>query len=237
MAELAKSARRRAHVLQHVSFEGPARIADWLTAENYDFTTTRFDKSQAPPDLDGIQLLIVMGGPMSVKDELEFPWLIEEKQFIRNAIERGVPVLGICLGAQLIANALGASVFPNAQKEIGWFPVEGVSDGHAETFAFPKALTVFHWHGETFDLPAGARHLARSVACENQAFQYGSSVIGLQFHLEMSPKSIRDIVSHCRHELVTAEYIQSEADILSAPSEISDNAYAVLSAVLSYLTR
>jgi GMP synthase-like glutamine amidotransferase len=174
----------RAHYLQHVPFEGLCSIAPWLEAAGYELTNTRFFESAALPDLKKIDLLLVMGGPMSVNDEDEFPWLVSEKQFICEAIHLGKPILGICLGAQLIASATGARIYRNSLKEIGWFPIYGISSNDRSIFSFPPSVQVFHWHGETFDLPSGATRLAKSDKCENQAFQISKSVIGLQFHLE-----------------------------------------------------
>lgn len=130
-----------------------------------------------------MDFIIAGPGQMSVNDEAELPWLKAEKQFLREAIAGGIPVLGICLGAQLIASSLGAPVYPNPLKEIGWFPIhaEKVPD---HCFQFPTDCTVFHWHRETFDLPQDAVQLVRSPACNKQGFQLGRHVIGLQFHLE-----------------------------------------------------
>ncbi len=172
---------------------------------------------------------------MSVNDESEIPWLVQEKAFLRQSIEAGTAVLGICLGAQLIASAMGATVRRNAHKEIGWFPVEGVSRD-ASCFRFPQSTEVFHWHGETFDLPAGAKHIARSKACENQGVQIGKSVIGLQFHLEATPESLRDLVANCRSELVPSPYVQSDTRILEEAPRKCPAANALLGEVLSYLT-
>ncbi len=225
----------RAHWFQHVPFEGLGCIESWLTAAGYDITKTAFYLSSELPILNEIDLLIVMGGPMSVNDEEEFPWLAEEKQFIRNAINAGKPVLGICLGAQLIANALGARVYKNQVKEIGWFPIEKVGSSGGNCFSFPLALDVFHWHGETFDLPEGAHHLARSAGCKNQAFQVGKNVIALQFHLETTPESARQMVANCRDELVFGQYIQTEADILSADVEKYEAINGIMAAIIDYL--
>ena len=126
-------------------------IEPWLGGAGYEVTNTPFFRMTELPDLESIDLLIVMGGPMSVNDEGEFPWLVQEKQFIHSAMEAGKPVLGVCLGAQLIASAMGAPVYPNPVKEIGWFPIYGVSSIGRSTFRFPPSVEVFHWHGETFD--------------------------------------------------------------------------------------
>jgi GMP synthase-like glutamine amidotransferase len=180
-------------------------------------------------------MLIVLGGPMSVNDEDTFPWLVAEKQFIRDAVNAGKSVLGICLGAQLIACTLGAKVYTNDIKEIGWFPIEGTSSGDSLTFSFPATLEVFHWHGETFDLPPDAIRLASSQWCKNQAFQVGTSVIGLQFHLETTPESVEEIISHCRGELIPSRSVQTERDILSATSHKYTLIQRLMGNILSYL--
>ena len=225
----------RAHYLQHVSFEGLGSIESWLQAAGYEITNTRFFESVSLPDVNEVDLLIAMGGPMSVNDEGEFPWLAPEKQFIRDAIRLGKSVLGVCLGAQLIASAMGARVYRNHVKEIGWFSVQGVPSLGSSTFRFPPSGKVFHWHGEMFDLPSGAARLARSEGCENQAFQLGRSVIGLQFHLETTPESAREIVAHCRAELLPSKYVQSEAAILAAAPEKYRTINNLMSEVLSFL--
>jgi len=226
-----------AHYLQHVPFEGLGSIEPWLQAAGYRITSTRFFDDGVLPSLDGLDLLVVMGGPMSVNDTAEFPWLVEEKAFIREVIASGRPVLGVCLGAQLIASALGARVYQNGEKEIGWHPIQGTAPSDAAFFGFPLSAQVFHWHGETFDLPSDAMRLASSEACENQAFQIGSSVIGLQFHLETTPSSARSIVANCRDELVPSRYVQTEDTILAAEAERYDAINRWMGEVLAYLTR
>jgi GMP synthase-like glutamine amidotransferase len=227
----------RAHYFQHVPFEGLGSIAPWLAAAGFEITSSRFFDKVEFPDPAGIDFLVVMGGPMSVNDEEQYPWLVAEKQFIRSAIAAGTPVLGICLGAQLIAGALGARIYPNKVKEIGWLPVEGISTDHPACFRFPVSETVFHWHGETFDLPPGAIRISESAGCDNQAFQLGKSVIGLQFHLETTPESARLLVDNCRNELVPAQYIQSEAEILAATAERYAAINSLMGRVLSFLLR
>lgn len=222
------------HVLQHVPFEGLGSIAPWLQARSARISHTRFYESPVLPDLATIDLIIAMGGPMSVNDEADLPWLISEKEFLRSAIQLGIPVLGICLGAQLIASALGASIHPGKHREIGWFDITSVpSPSH--TFHFPPTATVFHWHGETFDLPPGAIHLARSAACEHQAFQIGPNVIGLQFHLETTPESADAIITHCRNELITNTFVQSETALRKMPATAYMCINALMTSVLDYL--
>jgi GMP synthase-like glutamine amidotransferase len=226
----------KVHVLQHVAFEGLGSIEAWLHAREAAVAYTHFHVSPTLPALDGIDLVIAMGGPMSVNDEAALPWLREEKRFIRAAIECGLPVLGICLGAQLIANALGARVNPGPHKEIGWFDITATPAGPG-CFGFPGRCEVFHWHGETFELPPGALRLARSAACENQAFQVGRNVIGLQFHLETTPASAESIIANCRDELIDAPYVQTEAALRAAPPQTYARANALMDEVLGYLTR
>ncbi|OEU50670.1 MAG: amidotransferase, partial [Desulfobulbaceae bacterium S5133MH15] len=197
----------RAHYLQHVPFEGLGSIESWLQNANYGITNTKFYESSVLPDVNEIDLLVVMGGPMSVNDKDEFPWLALEKKFIRDVIEKGKSVLGVCLGAQLITSAMGAQIYPNKVKEIGWFPVQAVASTDNSVFSFPAKAEVFHWHGETFSLPSGATLIATSEGCENQAFQIGRSVIGLQFHLETTPELAREIVSNCRDEIIPSQYV------------------------------
>jgi GMP synthase-like glutamine amidotransferase len=224
----------RAHFFQHIPFEGLGSIGAWLGSVGAEVTGTKFFEHPTLPNIKDIDLLVVMGGPMSVNDETAHAWLAAEKRFIRQAIEEGKAVVGVCLGAQLIANTMGARVYPNREKEIGWFPIASApADTSQPIFTFPAEQTVFHWHGETFDLPDGAIRLARSTACENQAFQLERRVIGLQFHLETTPESARDIVSNCRAELVPSRYVQTEAEILAAPA----STYAAINALMGEILR
>jgi GMP synthase-like glutamine amidotransferase len=226
----------QAHYLQHVPFEGLGSIEPWLRAAKYEISSTRFYESADLPLPNDVDLLIVMGGPMSVNEEAEHPWLAQEKRFIRSCIHAGKPVLGICLGSQLIASAMGARVYRHHRKEIGWFPIQSTRSDEDSGFHFPSSVDVFHWHGETFELPAGATLLAKSEACDNQAFQLGQSVIGLQFHLETTPDAAREIVSHCRAELSPADYVQSEATILAASREKYVTINNLMGQVLTFLT-
>ncbi len=224
----------RVHVFQHVRFEEIGSIAAWLEARLAIVSYTRFFEDPILPALDSIDMLVIMGGPMSVNDEDRLPWLIPEKQFIRDAVACGIPVLGICLGAQLIASAMGARVYRNPLKEIGWFPVYAVLTSE-DNLHLPWECTVFHWHGETFNLPAGAVRLAKSDGCENQAFQLNRNVIGLQFHLETTPESASALLENCRDEIVAGPWIQSETVLRSAPLSSYQAVNALMNDVLSYL--
>lgn len=225
----------RAHYLQHVPFEGLGSIDAWLRTSGYEVTNTRFYEPKNLPRVEELDFLVVMGGPMSVNDENEYPWLASEKEFIRRVIESGKPTLGVCLGAQLIANAMDGKVFKNSVKEIGWYPVQAAASSHDAVFKFPEETIVFHWHGETFSLPSKAILIAKSEQCQNQAFQIGNTVIGLQFHLETTPDSAHAIVTHCRDELIAGEYIQTEQDILSAPQERYETINRLMADILDYL--
>jgi GMP synthase-like glutamine amidotransferase len=225
----------KAHYFKHVPFEDLGSIRSWLTKTGYTITCTPFFESEKLPAFEEIDLLIVMGGPMSVNEEKIHPWLVDEKNFIRQMIMSGKPVLGICLGAQLIASAMGAKVYPNSMKEIGWFPVYGIPSADSSVFRFPQSLEAFHWHGETFDLPADATRIAKSDGCENQAFQMGRSVVGLQFHLETTLQSVQDLIIHCRYELIPAPFIQTEAEILSAGFAQYQSINLLMDKILSFI--
>ncbi len=158
----------RVHVLQHVPFEGPGSIAAWLTARQEVVTTTRlFEAGAVLPPLSAFDVLIVLGGPMSANDEAALPWLRPEKRLLRKAIRSGKAVLGVCLWAQLMAAALGARVYPAQHKEIGWFPIQGCAP-QGSGFAFPATAEVFHWHGETFDLPDGGQGAGEAVDVDEE---------------------------------------------------------------------
>ena len=224
----------RAHYLQHVPFEGLGYIEHWLQAGGWQITGTHLYDSATFPALQQFDLLAIMGGPMSVNDEAEHGWLLAEQAFIRMAIEAGKAVLGVCLGAQLIAKALGAQVYANPNKEIGWWPLRG-STHSQPCFEFPASLTAFHWHGETFDLPATAVQLASSRACEHQAFQFGKAVIALQFHLEATPESVQQMVLHGQSELTEADFVQTGHYMLAATPEHYPASNRHMARVLEYL--
>lgn len=211
------------HYLQHVPFEGPASIEEWAKAKGWSLSPTRLFAGEPPPNIDGFDWLIIMGGPMNVDDEEKYPWLAQEKRLIERAIKAEKVVLGICLGAQLIATVLGAKVFPNRYKEIGWFPINLTPDALRSPLLdfLPQRLTAFHWHGDTFDLPQGARRLAESEGCANQAFLYGDRVLALQCHLESTKASVQELIAHCGHELVTGRYIQTAESMLGQDERFS----------------
>jgi GMP synthase-like glutamine amidotransferase len=216
------------HVVQHVAFETPGIISQWAAANSHTLTTTHAYHNEPFPDPTSFDWLIVMGGPMSTKDEDCYPWLAAEKTLIHHAIEQGNVVLGICLGAQLIAEVLGATVFPNDQREIGWFPITFTEKAlRSPIFAFaPPTTTVFHWHGDTFDVPPRAVPIASSKACRNQAFVYEHRVVGLQFHLEMHYSNVQAITENCAEELAEyagAPFVQTAETILQTTQYLAHN--------------
>ena len=215
----------RIHYFQHVPFEGPGSIQEWSIKNGHSLTSTNFYINETLPDLNSIDWLIIMGGPMSVDDEKEFHWLSKEKSFIKNAIEKGKTVIGICLGAQLVAQILGAKVYPNKQKEVGWFPIRLTESAkqHPLFNGLNSEIAVFHWHGDTFELPENAIAIAKSDACNNQGFIYKQNVLALQFHLETTRESIQQMIENGRHELTRGQYIQQEKEIENQQEFFEEN--------------
>ena len=228
----------KAHCLQHEPFEGMAAIEDWLKRNNFNISFTKFYESEHLPSPKDIDWLIIMGGGMSVNDEQSLPWLIVEKKFIRACIEEGKVVLGICLGSQLIASSLGAKVYRNSQKEIGWFPIRKSDKTKSTLFnELPEEIVVFHWHGETFDLPLGAELIASSIACKNQIFLINEKVVGFQCHLETTAESLSSLSESCRSELKPATYIQKEGEMIQDEKKFSANMHKALFRILDNLLK
>lgn len=226
----------RLHILQHVPFEGAGNIEEWAVSKGFMLTRVNLWEGEPFPHEDELDWLIVMGGPMNVYQERQYPWLVNEKLLVERAINKEKVVLGICLGAQLIANVLGSRVYSNPWKEIGWFPVRRTLESDASSLFrdFPREAQALHWHGDTFDIPSGCIWTAKSEACRNQAFTYGENVVGLQFHLESTPQSVELLIHHCREELGEGRYIQSEEELLNSPLNFQQ-AKAVLYPMLDAL--
>lgn len=223
----------RAHYLQHVAFEGTGIIVPWLSGKGFEIGHTGFFDDPTLPPVADIDLLVIMGGPMGANDEAHYAWLQAEKRFIADCIAAGKAVLGICLGAQLIASALGARVYRNTQPEIGWFPIQASTDAAEQPL--PQTLEAFHWHSDTFDLPVGAELLACSAACRHQAFRIGANVLGLQCHLESTPETVQELVTHCGAQLTPQGYVQSAERILAAEPQHYRQMNAVLGDLLERL--
>ena len=215
----------RIHYFQHVAHEGLGSIEEWISFSGHSLTSTRFFESTRLPEISDIDWLIVMGGPMSVHDEEQFPWLAKEKEFIRQAVDAGKTVLGICLGSQLVSAALGSRVYKNKGREIGWFDIELTPFAQSGNLFFDmgKRLKVFHWHGDTFDLPEKAIHLASSEGCKNQAYIYKDKVLALQFHLEPTWELLLEMIEGGREELLSGKYVQTEEELLKNKQLIESN--------------
>jgi GMP synthase-like glutamine amidotransferase len=223
----------RCHFIHHVPYEGPGRIRDWTLSKGFAISTTWQHLGDPLPDPASIDLAVITGGPMSIHDEAEYSWLATEKQWIRQLLAQGTPLLGICLGAQLIADALGADVQPMGHQEIGWFPIHRTPEaaGHPVLNGIPDPATVLHWHGDRFDIPAHTVRLWESDLCDNQAF-VSPQVLGLQFHLEMGREELRPLIEASRPVLTpNIPGIQTENELLNATVHMED-AHTLLTQLL-----
>jgi len=211
------------HYLQHVDFESPGCIEQWAIEKGHKLSSTKLYLNESFPELAVIDWLIIMGGPMSANDSNAIRWINAEKEFISKAINAGKTVIGICLGAQLIASVLGAAVYANPHKEIGWFPVYSPDNATNLLFQEKNLPPVFHWHGETFDLPAEALLLASSEGCSNQAFLCGNKVLGLQFHFEVTLDTLQQMLTFGKEDIDGSRYTQPAEYILEQQSLIAES--------------
>lgn len=223
----------RTKVLQHVPYEGLGSMRRYLERRGADIEFVHLWRGDPLPALSECDLLIAMGGPMSVTDFDQHDWLRAETDFIAEAIQTDKPVLGVCLGAQLIAQAMGARVDRNRQEEIGWFEVQGMQAPGC--FGFPSSFPAFHWHGDTYALPPGAVQLARSAACEQQAFQLGRRVIGLQFHLETTHQTMNGLIERLGGDLQPGPTVQSAERMRAEPAESFHAIHELMGELLDYL--
>ncbi|MFQ5658922.1 MAG: type 1 glutamine amidotransferase [Gammaproteobacteria bacterium] len=226
----------RIHYLQHVAFEGPGSIEQWAKNRGHELAGIRLYAGDSFPNQTEVDWLIVMGGPMNVYSTRQYPWLIAEKHFIKETIEQNKIVLGICLGAQLLADVLGTAITTNPYKEIGWFPVMKSDElaGSALSSALPDEFEAFHWHGDTFSLPEGSLPVASSPACENQGFLYGDSVLACQFHLETTVDGAISLIDNCAGEIIDGPYVQTTEHILTDDRKFQ-RINRIMEEVLNYL--
>ena len=201
-------------LVQNTRIEGSGYLGDLLKIDGYDITSVNA-KHEKLPDKD-FSLVVILGAPESANDDL--PYLQAEQQLIKKSVENNTPVLGICLGSQLIAKTFGAKVYPGPRKEIGFYNDLKVFDDSLFFSGFQNPFTVFHWHGDTFDLPEGAKRLASSEHYQNQAFQYKSAV-GLQFHLEVNEEMVNLWLDNTEEKLQQISYIDPQ----KIRSEINEN--------------
>jgi len=229
--------KKKTECFMHVPFEGPGIITRWIGQKGFPLHYTRFYNGDELPDPMDVDMLIIMGGPMNVFDFHMNSWMEDEIGWVGEFIETGKPVLGICLGAQVIAAALGEEVLPGPHKEIGWHNLQFLSSlGDYKIFTdLPGPRKVLHWHGDTFNIPEEATRIASSQAFPNQGFILGNNVVALQFHLEATPESIKELVENCRDELVEGPYIQTEKEILSGEGHFESN-HQLLFKFLDYLS-
>ena len=225
----------RVTILQHTDYEDAGYAAVRLQQRGAEIHTVYMHHPDTQlPAIRDVDMLVICGGPMGANDSAEYPWLNAEKDFIRAAIDAGCAVLGLCLGGQMIASALGAQVRLNPQPEIGWFPVRAVSTAGG-TFPFPHNAMIMNWHYETFDLPAAATLLASSAACAHQAYQIGERVIGLQCHPEMTAEGIRYLITHFPQELQPIPGIQTAAAIEQGIEQYATTANQLMADIVDYL--
>jgi len=197
-------------VFQHDPFEDLGFFADVLEKQGADYRVLRLFHGEMPAEeWEHVRALIILGGSMSVNEEESFPFLLWEKRIIRAAIDEAVPMLGVCLGAQLIAATLGTSVFHGPVKEIGWSPISITPHGQVDSLLgyMPENATVFQWHGDGFELPAGAIRLASSANYSTQTFRVGKTIYALQFHLEVTPRMIERWIDERSKDLALAPYV------------------------------
>lgn len=219
----------RIHCLQHVPFESPGYVRTWCAARGHDLVMVRLFADEPVPSPSEVEALIVMGGPMGVHDDALHPWMQGEKHLIGATLEAGKRVLGVCLGAQMIAHVSGARVYRNRFQEIGWFPVESTPAGVA--LGLPHSFSAFHWHGDTFHLPDGAWQAARTDACDQQMFVLGDRVIGIQFHLEVTPEDVAAMCDDAGDDLPEGPYVQTAEKMRDSSQEYA-SAHQLLGAIL-----
>lgn len=237
------------HCLQHSSINTLGTIEEYARTKNHTLESTRFYNTEKAPTLDSFDLLIIMGGAIGIYDYAENPWLKAEKEFIKQTATAGKPILGICLGAQLLADILGAKVFENKHREMGWFPIKACSEragkdvgsksgpgpGSHSGFltGLPDSFCAFHWHSRTFEIPEGAVRLFESEGCKNQAFLYGDRVLALQFHPEVNEERIRSLIERFEAEMGDGPYIRKK-EIMFGQEEYLAESKKFLYSVLDY---
>jgi GMP synthase-like glutamine amidotransferase len=222
----------RLHVFQHVAHEGLGSLESLFSEQGARITYTRLFEGETLPGLADVDMLVILGGPMNVYEFDKYPWLQDETTFIRAALDAGKPVLGLCLGAQLMSVALGGTVTRNEHREIGWWPVEKLPgvEGDLRAACFPARFTTYHWHGDTFSIPEGAISLFRSAGCAHQGFAWGPRAVGLQFHPEITAEAIDKWVEEAVAEggmgggdLKPGPYVQSAAAMREDAGFVADN--------------
>lgn len=205
-------------VLQHAAFEGPGEIEAWATLRGHMIRIHHLYRGDELPTLDSFDSLVVMGGEMNIYQDRDYPWLKPERNLIHSALQQDKKIVGICLGSQLIADALGSRVHQNAEYEIGWLPIIFTDEGRNAFPELPPTATVLHWHGDTFELPPCATRLAMSQGCPEQGFVIKRKCLGLQFHFEVDPALAKQMVEGSSDNWPKGIYVQSPKLILEDSS-------------------
>lgn len=234
----------RVHYFQHIAGEGFGSCYEYLKAHQAKITATEFFalpvdlplELEALPDIDEVDLLIIMGGTMSVNDEANYPWLKLEKRWLRRYLSAGKPAIGLCLGGQLIANALGASVSRNQHQELGWMDVGRVSHVPENYFQIPEKINIMQWHSETFEIPRGGVRLAQNNVCQNQMYQIGRNVLGFQFHPEMTPHALQLLIENEEDSAAfNGEYVQPIAELKKTIKSKFEQGNQLLNRAIEYV--
>lgn len=228
------------YIFQHVEFEGPGILLKLLKDRGHNVHIVKLFAGDPIPHEDDVDFAIIMGGPMSVLDEADHPYFVREKELCRDMVQLSKPLLGICLGAQMIASAFRAAILKAPEKEIGWHPVKWGEKSKAFAKGF-GTVNAFHWHGQMFKVPKEATWLAGSEGCENQAFRLGSA-IALQFHLEATPDSIASILKNCAEEHAEAldakcKFVQDEKEIKELTAKYVEDANKFMNTILDEMLR
>ena len=236
----------KVHYFQHIAGEGFGSCYSYLKEMNAQISATEFfalpvDRPldiEALPHVEDVDLLIIMGGTMSVNDEANYPWLKIEKRWLRRYLSLGKPAIGLCLGGQLIANALGAAVGKNTVQELGWSTIRKIKFTPHDCFQLPDQFNVMQWHSETFEIPKGAVHLAENEVCRNQMYQIGKNVLGFQFHPEMTPETLALFLDDDGElALYKGEYVQSSKELKKSEKNEFIQGNQILNKAIEYVLR